>query len=46
MADDKPKPATATPQPAPPEGTVEEKKVDTGAQEAAAKEREKTGGYQ
>ncbi len=45
MADDTPKPATATQQPAPPKGT-EEKKVDTGAQEAAAKEREKSGGYQ
>jgi hypothetical protein len=45
MADEKAKPATATPQPASPkEG--EEKKVDTGAQEAAAEEREKTGGYQ
>jgi hypothetical protein len=45
MADDKAKPATATQQPAPPKGT-DEKKVDTGAQEAAAKEREKSGGYQ
>ena len=44
MADDKAKPST-TPQPSPPkEGEV--KKVDTGAQEAAAKEREKSGGYQ
>jgi hypothetical protein len=45
MADDKPQPTEVTQQPAPPkEG--EEKKVDTGAQEAAAAEREKTGGYQ
>jgi hypothetical protein len=45
MADDKAKPAAATQQPAPPK-EAEEKKVDTGAQESAAKEREKTGGYQ
>lgn len=45
MADEKAKPAAATQQPAPSKGT-EEKKVDTGAQESAAKEREKNGGYQ
>ncbi|SDB07190.1 hypothetical protein [Belnapia rosea] len=45
MADDKAQPQDSTKQPAPPKVT-EEKKVDTGAQEAAAKEREKSGGYQ
>ncbi|WP_157033377.1 hypothetical protein [Belnapia moabensis] len=45
MADDKAKPAATPQQPASPKDG-EEKKVDTGAQEAAAKEREKSGGYQ
>jgi hypothetical protein len=45
MADDKAKPATPAQQPVPPKAG-EEKKVDTGAQEEAAKEREKSGGYQ
>ena len=49
MADDKAKPAATTQQPASPKESPQQgetKKVDTGAQESAAKEREKTGGYQ
>lgn len=45
MADDKAKPS-ATQQPAATPKDGVEKKVDTGAQEQAAKEREKSGGYQ